>query len=107
MMATALAAAYAISGRREDAQRALSRLEQDAKRVYVSPYGLAQVYAAMGEKRRALDALERASEEHSFELVFLNVDSSFEGLHDNPRFLQLVSKIGCPSAPAQHLRSPS
>jgi TolB-like protein/tetratricopeptide (TPR) repeat protein len=105
MMATALAGAYAISGRRKDAQHELSRLEQNAKRLYVSPYGLAQVYAALGEKRRALDALERAAEEHSFELVFLGIDSRFESLHDNPRFLQLVSKIGFPDAPVQHLRS--
>jgi hypothetical protein len=63
---------------------------------YVSPYGLAQVYAALGDKGTALDMLNRAVNEHAFEVLFLRVDRSFDSLHENPRFEELLKRVGFP-----------
>jgi hypothetical protein len=54
------------------------------------------VYSALEENERAVDALERARDEHSFQLMFLRTDPSFDVLHDDPRFLKLVKQIGFP-----------
>ena len=96
MMRAGLAVGYATAGRRHDAEHALSELERDAGHVYVSSYGLARVYSALEEKERAVDALEHARDEHSFQLMFLRTDPSFDVLHDDPRFLKLVKQIGFP-----------
>jgi TolB-like protein/DNA-binding winged helix-turn-helix (wHTH) protein/tetratricopeptide (TPR) repeat protein len=96
MMRAGLAVGYATAGRRHDAEQALSELERDAGHVYVSSYGLARVYSALGEKERAVHALEHARDDHSFQLMFLRTDPSFDALHGDPRFLKLVKQIGFP-----------
>jgi len=96
MMRAGLAVGYATAGRRHDAEQALSELERDAGHVYVSPYGLARVYSALGENERAVEALERARDDHSFQLMFLRSDPSFDALHGDARFLKLVKQIGFP-----------
>jgi TolB-like protein/DNA-binding winged helix-turn-helix (wHTH) protein/Flp pilus assembly protein TadD len=94
LITSGLAGAYAKSGRRAQALHELHGLQERGKHAYVSPYGLAQVYADLGNNRAALGMLERAATEHAFELMFLRVDQSFIPLHDNPRFQQLLKKIG-------------
>jgi TolB-like protein/tetratricopeptide (TPR) repeat protein/DNA-binding winged helix-turn-helix (wHTH) protein len=103
LMTAGLARAYAVAGRRPQAEWALAELKKNAGRSYVSPYGLAQVYAELGDKDRALTILERAADEHAFEMIFLNIDRSFHGLHGQPRFQALIKRIGFPpgTAPAR------
>jgi hypothetical protein len=61
---------------------------------YVSPYGLAQVYAVLGDKRTAVAMLDRAANEHAFEELFLKVDRCFDGVHENPHLQGLLKRIG-------------
>jgi tetratricopeptide (TPR) repeat protein len=96
LVSAGLGHALAVAGHREQARCELRELEERAKRVYVSPYGMAQVYAGLGEKISALDMLERAAKEHSFEMVFLKTDPSFDGLHEDARFQNLLKKVGFP-----------
>jgi hypothetical protein len=93
-MSAGLARGYALAGRREQAQQSLRELQLRGIHHYVSPYGLAQVYAALGEKNGALDMLDRAVNEHAFEVLFLRVDRSFDNLHENPRFQELLKRVG-------------
>ena len=55
--------AYARSGNRNDAEKILARLTEEAKTRYVSAYNMALMFLGLGEKEKALDALERAYNE--------------------------------------------
>ena len=96
LMSAGLARGYALAGRREQAQQSLRELQLRGMHHYVSPYGLAQVYAALGDESGALDMLDRAVNEHAFEVLFLRVDRSFDSLHENPRFEELLKRVGFP-----------
>jgi|HubBroStandDraft_6_1064221.scaffolds.fasta_scaffold820337_2 hypothetical protein len=86
----------AIAGRPNRARAELRELYQRALHHYVSPYGFAQVYAALGDNSAALQMLDRAAAEHAFELMFLKVDRSFDRLRAAPEFQDLLQKIGFP-----------
>jgi serine/threonine-protein kinase len=62
-------------------------------RRFVSPYCTAQVYLGLGDKRRALEALEKAYEARSDSLLFLKVDKIFDPLRADPRFVALLKKV--------------
>ena len=55
-----LGQAYARNGQKDEAQKVLLRLNEEAKSRYVAPYAITLVYLGLGEKERALDKLERA-----------------------------------------------
>jgi tetratricopeptide (TPR) repeat protein len=97
IMECALGVAYAHAGRHDEARRLLKELERKTDGTYVSPYGFAQIFSVLGEQDRALTALDHAVDEHSYELLFLRIDHSFDSLHGNRRFERIVTKIGFPS----------
>ncbi len=90
----ALGHAYAVSGQRTEARMALQKLERLATQRYVSNYGMALICAGLGENDRALAWLERAFQQRSSWMVHLNVDPRFDPLHADPRFADLVRRIG-------------
>jgi len=94
LMSAGLARGYALAGRRDQALQCLRELQLRGMHHYVSPYGLAQVYVALGDKSGALDMLDRAVNEHAFEVLFLRIDRSFDSLHENPRFEELLQRVG-------------
>jgi serine/threonine-protein kinase len=89
-----LANACAAAGRREEALAILDDLKSRRGRQYVSPWGLASIYARLGEKDAALEWLERAYDEHDSTLVWLKVHPRFDALRGEPRFAALLSKMG-------------
>ncbi len=56
----------------------------------VSPVHFALIHAALGERDRALDWLDRAVEARSGWLVYLATEPRFDALRDHPRFRSLV-----------------
>jgi TolB-like protein/DNA-binding winged helix-turn-helix (wHTH) protein/Flp pilus assembly protein TadD len=88
-----LAAGYAAAGKRNDAMRLVGRLKLLAGREYVPAYGLAEVYAALGDKEQAFAWLERAYEERSSELVYLKVEPRLDGLRSDLRFQHLLRRM--------------
>jgi TolB-like protein/DNA-binding winged helix-turn-helix (wHTH) protein/tetratricopeptide (TPR) repeat protein len=96
LMSAGLARGYALAGRRDQAKHSLRELQLRGMHHYVSPYGLAQVYAVLGDKSAALGMLDRAANECAFEVLFLRVDRSFDSLHENPRFKELLKRVGFP-----------
>jgi TolB-like protein/Tfp pilus assembly protein PilF len=86
--------AYARAARRDEAQKILARLTEEAKSRYVSAYSFAVVLLALGEKDRAMDELERAYREGSGNDIFtIKVDPMLDDLRGNPRFEALAEKI--------------
>ena len=85
---------YEGGGRRAVLQLQLNDLKMRSRKEYVSPYELAEAYAALGMKDETLKQLEDAYREHSMELVFLQGEPVFDFLHPDERYRGLVKKIG-------------
>jgi tetratricopeptide (TPR) repeat protein len=58
--------------------------------------GLADCYAGLGEKDQAFAWLEKAYEQHSFNMAWLNVEPRWDSLRSDPRFADLVRRVGLP-----------
>jgi tetratricopeptide (TPR) repeat protein len=87
----------AISDRRERAREIVEQLEALSADEYVDPVGLALVHAALGEADATFAALERAYELRSLRILLLTLDPRWEPLHSDPRYLDLVQRIGLTS----------
>jgi len=87
-----LGAAYANAGEREQAQAILKRLE--GGKEYVSPGALADLYIALGEREKAFVSLERAFTQHDAQLMWLRVYSGLDPLRSDPRFQDLLRRVG-------------
>jgi len=99
----ALSHVYARAGQREDAVKLvakLKRIEQE-ERGYVAPFGMIWAYAGLGDKEQAFARLERAYEQHADRMVWLNVDPLLEPLRSDPRFQDLVRRVGLPTSKAR------
>jgi hypothetical protein len=86
--------AYAAAGRNAEALMVIDHLQKEVKRSYVSPYGLAQIYAALGNKQQALKWLPIAYDEHAVWISYLNVDPILGPLRSEPEFHDLVRRMG-------------
>jgi tetratricopeptide (TPR) repeat protein len=85
---------YAASGNTVGAKKALEELKQLSKQRYVSPYFMALIYGALGEKDDAIKALEKACEEHAAFVIFMNVDPRLDSVRADPRFQALIRRVG-------------
>ncbi len=86
--------ALAPLGRREEAAEILARLEEESKQHYVRAEVLAMGHAALGELDKAFALLERAFQARSSGLIYLHLDPGYEPLRPDPRFTELVARIG-------------
>jgi tetratricopeptide (TPR) repeat protein len=86
----------AVTGRRAEAIKTLERLKELSKQRYIPAYYFAFVYAGLGERDQAFGQLERAYQERSDFLLFLKVTESMASLRSDPRFADLVRRIGLP-----------
>jgi eukaryotic-like serine/threonine-protein kinase len=91
-----LAHAYAMVGNRGEVRKLLDELNEVSKRRYVPSYQLAVVYAGLDEKDNTFKELENAYAERSGSLIYLNLDPRLKNLHSDPRFADLVRRIGLP-----------
>jgi len=92
-----LAQGYARSGNTAMAREILHRLELPANKI-VSPWELALVHAALGDKNQALAFLEKAADEHAGWIVLLGIDPGLDSLRSEPRFMRLQERIGVPQS---------
>ena len=90
--------AYVRSGNRAQAQRALDELlaRLNSKSGHVSKYSVAVLYAALGDKKHALDLLEQSFAERSFFWDFVKSDPKLDSLRSEPRFQDLVRRMNFP-----------
>ena len=89
-----LASAYARAGRRDDALRLIAELKKRRNAGYVPAKAFVEAYLGLGENDQAFDWLEQAYKEHSDILEFIKVDPELDPLRGDPRFAELVRRVG-------------
>jgi len=89
-----LGRAYALAGRSDDARKVLEELTMASKETYVSSLDFAIIYTALGERDLAFECLERAYEERADHLPYLKVNPRFDPLRSEPRFQDLLQRLG-------------
>jgi len=90
----ALGHVYAVSGNRGEALKKLEELQAMSRQRYVSPLDLAILYAGLGDKEQALEQLVKAYEDLSGWLINLKVEPRFDSLRSEPRFQDLLRRVG-------------
>ena len=88
--------AYAAAGKRDDARRILTDLNQLRKAAYVSPYAIGVIHVALGERAQALQWLQRAYEDRDVRMVEIRVDPRLDPLRSDPRFQDLLRRMNFP-----------
>jgi tetratricopeptide (TPR) repeat protein len=91
---SALIWAYTRAGRRPDALRLLGELKRRQQTGYVPAAALVNAYLAFGDKDEAFAWLDRACEEQSNVLIYIKVFPLFDSLRGDPRFADLVHRVG-------------
>jgi adenylate cyclase len=93
---TQLARALALAGRGEEARRLLEELNAQDIALFASPYLVALAYSALGATDEAFDSLDRAAAENDKWLGWVKVDPRLDPLRSDPRFIELMGKVGFP-----------
>jgi tetratricopeptide (TPR) repeat protein len=88
---------YAVLGKKREALAVLDELKQISTQGYVPATSVAIVYAGLGEKDQAFVWLEKAYGERSFQLQWLTAEPRWDSLRSDPRFADLLRRIGLPS----------
>ena len=89
-----MAVAYAASGNRTEALKLLEEARRSQEPD--APYAIATIYAALGDKEQALFWLDKSFENHDPSLRRLKVDPQFDLLHSEPRFAEMLRRVGIP-----------
>jgi serine/threonine protein kinase len=86
--------AYAMAGRKAEAQKVLDELSALSKEKYIVPKNVAAIYAALGNKEKAFEWLEKSYQDHSL-AVGLSMKSfpGFDPLRSDPRFNDLLRRM--------------
>ncbi len=88
--------AYAKTGRRQEAGAVINKWKEREKAGYIMNYWVASSYAALGEKEAAFAELEKAYQAHDWFLQRIKTDPFMDPLRDDPRFKDLVHRVGLP-----------
>jgi pentatricopeptide repeat protein len=96
LMRAALAHSYGKAGRTKEALQILDDLSKLAKQKYVAPHFFAGIHIGLGEHDRAIEFLERSYEERSHWVIYLHIDPSMDDLRNDPRFQDLLRRVGLP-----------
>ena len=89
-----LATAQARSGNRAEAMKLLAQLKTMRAAHYVAPFDIAVVYNALGDRDQALGWLEKAYQDQSEMMLFLEIYPPVADLRGDPRFQDLVRRVG-------------
>jgi eukaryotic-like serine/threonine-protein kinase len=94
--AAALEAGFRSDGWLGALRKAIEVLLAQRKTGYISSYTIAGLYADLGDKDLAFKWLNTAYQEHDTNLVTLRTDFHFDSLRSDPRYAELVRRIGFP-----------
>jgi len=86
--------AYARAGQVSAARKTIARLEEYVRRDGVGRYEIALIYTGLGDKQEAFKWLEDAYKAHDVGLVYLKIDPCLDPLRSDPRFDDLMRRVG-------------
>jgi tetratricopeptide (TPR) repeat protein len=87
---------YALAklGKPGEARDVLDKLLKLSKERFVPPYHIALIYNGLGDRNQAFEWLERGFEQRDPKMAFLKVDPKWNNLRDDPRFIDLMRRVG-------------
>ncbi|HLE63704.1 MAG TPA: hypothetical protein VI750_11210 [Pyrinomonadaceae bacterium] len=88
--------AYAKEGRRRDIEDTIRKFDEIAKTHYMVAYRVGMLYAMLGDKERAFVEIEKSFAPRDWDINRIKVDPFIDSLRDDPRFADLVKRIGLP-----------
>src|SRR5207302_11078197 len=91
---------YARAGKRREAEQILARFLAQREKQYISAAAIGLIYAALGNKDEAFRWLERAYDDHDAVLTTIAFYPGSQPLRDEPRFIDLVKRVGFDPAKA-------
>ncbi|MFS8084287.1 MAG: tetratricopeptide repeat protein [Acidobacteriota bacterium] len=96
-MLALLGQAYAVSGNKSDAYKLLAQLKELSRQRYIQPYSFAIIYVGLNDKDQAFQSLEESYQNRGQELTRLKVDPFLDPLRSDPRFQNLLRRVGLPN----------
>jgi serine/threonine protein kinase/Flp pilus assembly protein TadD len=93
---TILGSIYAASGKRQQAEDILKELTELSRQQYVQPSYIALLHCGLDDKDQAFEWLEKAYKDRDDRLIFVLTDPLLDPLQADPRFQQLLSRVGLP-----------
>jgi TolB-like protein/DNA-binding winged helix-turn-helix (wHTH) protein/tetratricopeptide (TPR) repeat protein len=84
----------ALAGEKKEALRVIRELRGISTKRYVSPYGIAQIYAALNDKEQTYKWLETAYRDRAVWMSYLAVDPVFDSIRSEARFRDLLHRVG-------------
>jgi serine/threonine protein kinase/tetratricopeptide (TPR) repeat protein len=90
----ALGHAYAMAHQVGEVKKILDQLKERSQQTYVQPSLIAVIHVGLGDKNQAFDWLQKAYEDRSAGLLYLKVDPAFDSVRSDPRFIDLLRRIG-------------
>lgn len=91
-----LGEAYAAAGYQDEAHGILNQLQEHSKQQYVTPYVLARIYAALGQKEDSLQWLETSYQTRAAWTALVKIDPQLDGLRSDARFQGLMRRLKFP-----------
>ncbi len=92
-----VAVGLALAGEKKEALRAIRELQEISGKRYLSPYGVAQIYAALNDKEQTYKWLETAYRDRAVWMSYLAVDPVFDSIRSEERFRDLLRRVGLPA----------
>jgi TolB-like protein/DNA-binding winged helix-turn-helix (wHTH) protein/Tfp pilus assembly protein PilF len=84
----------ALAGKKKEALRAIRELQDISGKRYVSPYGVAQIYAALNDREQTYKWLDTAYRDRAVWMSYLVVDPVFDSIRSEDRFRDLLQRVG-------------
>jgi TolB-like protein/DNA-binding winged helix-turn-helix (wHTH) protein/Tfp pilus assembly protein PilF len=85
---------YGLAGKQAEAQTIVQKLITRSAKQFVSPFEIAEIYATLGDRDSTMRWLEKSYSQRESRLPFLKVDSRFDQVRPDPRFQDLLHRIG-------------
>jgi len=98
---------YALAGKTEDANEILHQLRAASTQSYVPPVAFAFVYAGLGKIDDAFHWLKKAADERDGLLIYMKVGSAFDNLRSDPRFQEILNRVGLHGDPELAVSHPT
>jgi len=95
-----------LSGRGAEAEVLYEELKRRSGSEYISPFDMAVLSMALGEKEETLEWLERGYDERAFDIMSMTAEPLFDGLREEPGFIDLSNRIGLVSTSTESAGNP-